>query len=202
MNKFIPYLLLPLFFLCYSFIPLSDSGNASINNIMVQFITTNAYGNNLYIDNFSIGNQFNYDIAAISINNVAKDTNYSLYGSGSFSLTPKVSFTNAGKTNISTPFNVSMQISPGSYICTKQITSLSIGQSVEVTFDNWTVTPSTGYNLKTFSSLSNDENRANDTINQYTLYLPGTTEKCIVRSIYKFLMWAMRRKQSRILMLL
>ena len=174
MKKFIPYILLPLIFLCYSFIPLSDAGNASINNIVVQFITTNEYGNNLYIDNFSIGNQYNYDIAAVSINNIPKDTSYSVNGSSSFSLTPKVSFLNCGKLNITGPVNVTMQINPGNYASTKQISSLNTGQSAEITFDSWTVTPSTGYSLKTFSSYANDQNRANDTINQFSLYLPGT----------------------------
>ena len=48
-----------------------------LNNVAVQFVTTNGYGNNVFVDNFMLGTQFQYDVAVSSVN-IPKDSNYSV----------------------------------------------------------------------------------------------------------------------------
>jgi hypothetical protein len=140
---------------------------------VVQFITTNQYGNNLYIDNLSIGDKYQNDVAVSIINNVNRDTSYSSFGGTSFKIAPKVTFVNMGKLNTSAAFNVTIQMTPGSYTSTKQVASISAGQSTIVTFDSATFTPNTSYSLKVWSSYAADENRTNDTLSMNTYYRPG-----------------------------
>jgi hypothetical protein len=174
MKKFILLsLFVPFCFLIYSFlIPQSPSPTA-INNFVVQFVTTNQYGNNLFIDNLSIGDKYQNDIAVSFINNVNRDTSYSAFGSSTFKIAPQVTFVNTGKLNTTAAFNVTIQMTPGGYTSTKQIASISAGQSSVVTFDSATFTPNTGYNLKVWSSYAPDENRTNDTLSMNTFYKPG-----------------------------
>ncbi|MCX6161730.1 MAG: T9SS type A sorting domain-containing protein [Ignavibacteriae bacterium] len=145
----------------------------SLNNIVVQFISTNQYGNNLYIDNFSIGDKYQNDIGVSSINNINKDTSYSSAGNSPFSVSPDVSFVNLGKTNVTSPFNVTIQITPGTYTSTKSIASLGIGQKVNVIFDPVSISPNTNYSIKVYSSYGADQNQANDTLKQISYFKPG-----------------------------
>lgn len=163
-------LLLPLCLVIYSFLSPQNPYQITANNIAVQFVVTNGYGNNIYVDNFILGTQYANDVTISSINNIPKDTNYAFY-SGTFKITPKVTVTNIG-TVTATNFNVVM--SSGSYSSTKLVSSVSSGTGVEVTFDSLTVTLSTPINITTYSTWSADQNRSNDTLRQYTLYLPGT----------------------------
>jgi hypothetical protein len=174
MKKIIPFAFLILLFLSFSFLPPDRSGKDRLDNLVVEFIATNYWGNNLYIDNLSIGTQFDFDVDAVSINNIEKDTTYSIYGNNAFTIVPNVAFLNAGKQNITSAFIITMQISPGSYTSTKQIFSMRVGQDTTIAFAPWTVTPGTAYHITTFCALSNDQNRQNDTISQYSLYQPGT----------------------------
>jgi len=85
----------------YSFYGYSPS--PQFNSVVFQFITVNGFGNNLYIDNFMVGSQLQYDVAAVSVSNISKDTSYSPYGSSPFKILPKASFLNMGRVNISSP---------------------------------------------------------------------------------------------------
>jgi hypothetical protein len=160
-------------FLIYSFLIPQNPSPTAINNFVVQFVTTNQYGNNLFIDNLSIGDRYQNDIAVGFINNVNRDTSYSSFGSSTFKIAPQVSFLNVGKLNTTSAFNVTIQMNPGGYTSTKQVTSLNSGQSTIVTFDSATFTPNTGYSLKVWSSYSTDENKTNDTLYMNTYYKPG-----------------------------
>ena len=173
MKKTTIFYIITVVLLSLSFLSDGDKGFTSMNNVVVQCITTNLMGNNLYIDNISIGNRFYNDIAALSINNISKDTCYSIYGNNTFTLAPKISFLNEGRMNITAPFNVTLQITPGSYSSVKQIAVIDNHRALEVTFDSITLSPNTNYTLKAWSSLSNDQNPNNDTISQNTFYLPG-----------------------------
>lgn len=86
-----------------------------VNNVAVQFVVTNGYGNNVYVDNFMLGTQFQYDVAVSSIN-IPKDSNYSVNGSSSFKVLPRVVVTNVGTASASS-FN--MVLSVGAYSSTK-----------------------------------------------------------------------------------
>lgn len=146
-----------------------------LNNIVVQFVTTNDYGNNIYVDNFSIGTQFQSDVAVTAIN-IPKDSNYSTNGTNSFKVLPKVTLVNLG-TIATSAFNVVLSV--GSYSSTKSAPVIDAGNSAVVEFDSLTVVPNTSLNIKTYSTWAADQNRANDTLKQYTLYMPGAQRKVV-----------------------
>ncbi len=141
--------------------------------VQLKFVTINGYGNNLYIDNVTVGNQFNLDAAVGSINNINSGTSYAT-STSPFIVEPQVSIINIGKQNITSSFMVTMTAAPGGYTSTKTITSLNSGQSQVVTFDNLTITPGQGLDLSVETNLTGDENPDNDELTQYTIYLPGT----------------------------
>ncbi len=140
--------------------------------LRLQFITVNQYGNNLYLDNVTLGNQFNNDVGVDAINNINAGTSYSV-GSAPFVVAPNVTIINLGKNNVTSSFNVTMNVTPGGYTSTKSITSLLSGQSVNVIFDNLTITPGVAIEINVTSSLTGDENSSNNTLVQNTNYLPG-----------------------------
>jgi hypothetical protein len=76
--------------------PAGDKTTA--DGVVLSFITYNHYGNNLYLDNFSIGTRYSEDVAALSITNIPADTSY-LPGSGTYTISPKALIMNVGKFN-------------------------------------------------------------------------------------------------------
>jgi Secretion system C-terminal sorting domain len=146
-----------------------------LNNVAVQFITTNGYGNNVYVDNFMLGTQFQYDVAVSSIN-IPKDSNYSVNGASSFKILPKVVVSNVGTASASS-FNV--VLTAGAYTSTKPAPTINSGNSAEISFDSLTITPNTALNIKAYSTWAQDMSKANDTLKQYTLYLPGAQRKVV-----------------------
>ncbi len=166
-------------FLSFSFLFKGDNNSPAIGNIVVQFITTNLMSNNLYIDNISIGTRFNYDMAAISINNIAKDTSFSINGNNSFRITPRITFLNEGKIDITNPFNVFLQVTPGTYSSTKQIASLNNKRAIEVVFDSLDLNPNISYLLKAWSQFNSEQNPLNDTLIQNSYYLPGAARNIL-----------------------
>jgi hypothetical protein len=147
--------------------------------IVVSFITVNGYSNNLYIDNFTIGNQFMTDVAVLGVNNIKPDTSYSI-GSDPYVVTPTITIANVGKTDISTPFDVIMSVTPGSYSSSRTVNSILQGQVQQISFDDLTITPGTENNIEIYSTLNGDENLVNDTLNQYTMILPGVQRNILL----------------------
>jgi|WetSurMetagenome_2_1015567.scaffolds.fasta_scaffold17803_3 hypothetical protein len=166
-------LLLPLCVLIYSFNSLQSPSPQLINNIAVQFIVTNGYGNNVYVDNFILGTQFTNDVAIASIN-IPRDSNYSINGSTSFKVLPVISVANVGTASAS-GFNVVLSV--GSYTSTKSVGTITGGGVLNVAFDSLAVNPSTPLNIMVYSTWASDQNRTNDTLNQYSIFFPGTKRK-------------------------
>lgn len=164
-----------LFFLSW-FVALSVFTFAQVQ---LKFVTINGYGNNLYIDNVTVGNQFNLDAAVGSINNINSGTSYAT-STSPFILAPQVSIVNIGKQNITSSFTVTMTATPGGYTSTKTITSLNISQSTNVTFDDLTIIPDQGLDISVVTNLIGDENPANDELTQYTIYLPGAVRNVLL----------------------
>jgi hypothetical protein len=140
--------------------------------VQLKFVTVTAYGNNLYIDNVSAGNQLNLDAGVIFVNNINPDTNYTASASPLI-IAPNVPILNAGKQNITTPFTVTMTATPGGYTSTKTISSLNSGEIQAVTFDDLSITLGEGINITVTTNLTDDENPANDTFEQYSIYYTG-----------------------------
>ena len=146
-----------------------------LNDIVVQFVSTNAYGNNIYVDNFSLGTQYQNDIAVSSIN-IPKDSSYSTNGTNTFKVLPTVTLTNIGTTTASS-FNLVLSV--GSYTSTKPAPTISSGDSAVIEFDSMQIVPNTAINIKTYSTWVADENKLNDTLKQYTFYMPGAQRKVV-----------------------
>lgn len=147
-----------------------------INNIVVQFIATNGYGNNLYVDNLMLGVQFQYDVAVGSLNNIPKDSNYTFTGNNPFKIAPNVTLLNVG-TSAASGFNVTM--TAGSYTSTKPVSNIPVASSLNVIFDSLTITPNVPLNIVIYSSWGADQNKSNDTLKQFTLYLPGARRNVV-----------------------
>ncbi len=147
-------------------------GLSGFSTVRFVFVTYNAYGNNLYIDNVSVGTQVAHDVQPISIVNLPADTSYTI-GGANRTLQPVVRLVNIGSSDIGTAFDVTLQASPSAYSSTKSVASLNAGQTVDVTFDSLTVNLGEPTNLMAYSSLGSDGNPSNDTLNQYSLLLTG-----------------------------
>ncbi|MEO8209156.1 MAG: T9SS type A sorting domain-containing protein [bacterium] len=153
--------------------------NNSSRDIVLQFITYNGYGNNLYIDNVLTGIQPENDIAVTSIFNIPYDTIYSTQKSGTDTVSPIVTVVNIGRNPVPDVINVILQIEPGGYLDTAQILTLASGQATTVMFNVFTYSIGTGYYFKAYESYSADSNHVNDTLNQYSISLPGFTRNVL-----------------------
>jgi hypothetical protein len=119
----------------------------------VRFKAVSAYGNDLYLDNCSIGTQVSIDVGAQSIN----IPNPTL----TLSQIPKAIVKNLGTTTQS--FSVTMLISPGQYISTKAVNTLTSNEVSEVFFDEWL--PVVGlHDVTVFTTLAGDMDNSNDTV--------------------------------------
>jgi len=124
----------------------------------VRFKAISAYGNALYIDNCTIGNQSAVDAGVQSI-----DIPNSIV---SLSRMPTVTVQNHGTSPAT--FAVTLLISPDGYSSVETVTSLPGNEKATVLFDSWTPTLGT-HNLTAFTALSGDADRSNDTLRSAVL---------------------------------
>ena len=101
---------------CTLFFAFTFSGDPGerqmMNNVVVQFITTNGNGNNIYLDNFSIGTQDNNDLTISSYS--LDDKNYFLPGQTSSSIMPQATVFNQGR-NTATGGTITMVVTSSVY---------------------------------------------------------------------------------------
>jgi hypothetical protein len=164
--------------LVFSFTINSDNSNNNYQ-IRILFETYNGFGNNLYIDNLTIGSRFNNDIAVISINNIPKDTSYNT-GQNSFIIYPEATIINLGTDAVSSTFTVSMQINNLGYNSIDTIQSIGPGEILKLYFDSLLIYTGIPLQIKVFSSLSGDTNKTNDTLSQKSLFLQGYQRNVVV----------------------
>jgi len=168
------------FILLFSFQILSQNNTEeNAGGVYISFITVNGYSNNLYIDNITAGTRFNNDVGVVSINNIKKDTSYTI-GSNPFNIIPSVSVINSGLNNVTTPFNVTMTVSPGTYSSTKQVASLNSGSMLEVLFDQLTITPGEAFTINVTTALPGDEFESNNNLSQFSIVYPGVERKVLL----------------------
>lgn len=153
---------------------LNPDSNAS-RDIVLQFTTYNGYGNNLYIDNVLTGIQEDFDIMATSILNIPYDTSYSTKISGTDTVSPVISVSNVGR-NILTESDsakVYLFINGGYYFDSAYIPGLLPGQSENIRLGELVYSIGTPLYMKAFVNYNADSARLNDTLYQYSIYLPG-----------------------------
>ncbi len=153
----------------------NNSDMQMMNNIVIQFEGTNGNGNNLWLDNFSIGTRVGNDLAIYGFS--IKDKNYLLPGVTSTNVTPVVTILNVGY-NTSSATTVTMT-DQASYNSTKNVSSISAGQTLQVTFDPITFNLNTTKNLKIYLNWAADQNKNNDTLTQPTTYYTGVNRRVL-----------------------
>lgn len=127
----------------------------------LKFTAVSAYGNNLFIDNIKIGTRNTSDVGAVGFSRYIKGILPNTPD------TPKVYVRNFGTSSVSFP--VTLNITPGSYSSTQNVTNLAAGAIQLVTFPVWTPTTAGNYTFKAHTSLTSDQCLLNDTaINIYT----------------------------------
>jgi len=147
----------------------------AFTQVQLKFISINQNGNNLYLDNLLLSKQYNNDVAVVSLNNINPDTTY-LSTQSSFSVAPGGTVINLGKNVVSVPFTVTLTVSPGGYSSTKTISSALVsGQTLDILFDNITIIPGQPFSFTLTVNYAGDENPANNSLTQSSLYFPGTT---------------------------
>ncbi len=147
-------------------------------NLIVSFITYNGYGNNLYLDNLMIGKKYENDVAVISILNIKKDTTF-VTDTNSKVIVPQAVIFNAGNNNVTTPFNVEMDIEEFGYNSIVKVQSLNSKLSTVVTFDTLEINFGIPFTTKVISQLK-DTNYSNDTLSQKSIYLVGAPKRILV----------------------
>lgn len=154
------------------------NSNRQSLNLVVSFITYNGYGNNLYLDNLMIGKKYENDVAVISILNIKKDTTF-VTDTNSKVIVPQAVIFNAGNNNVTTPFNVEMDIEEFGYNSIVKVQSLNSKLSTVVTFDTLEINFGIPFTTKVISQLK-DTNYSNDTLSQKSIYLVGAPKRILV----------------------
>jgi hypothetical protein len=147
--------------------------------LKVAFITRNAYGNNLYFDNLTVGRQLPIDVGLVAITNIAADTSY-LAGGGGMTVAPAVSVVNLGSLAIGTPFPVTLSVSPVGYTSTRTVASLARGAMLQIVMDSLAIPSSTPLTFTVTAALPTDDNHSNDTLRQTSLFLPGAQRSVLL----------------------
>lgn len=130
-------------------------------NVWIAFQHTDVDGDNVRIDDINVGTP---GFAEVGVSNNIFPVG--LWGNCTLeNLIPKATLTNFGIENVSTPFNITYQISgPVSYTSVKSDT-IAAGNSKVICFDNLNNINIPGtYSVKIFTGLAEDINNSNDTV--------------------------------------
>lgn len=166
--------------LCVCLMSFNFPGDVSqtqmLNNLVVQFVTTNGYGNNLFIDNVSVGGQNGNDLSVSSLN--VNDKNYLLPGQTSAKVLPVALVTNVGK-NSAAGATITLMAIGTAYNVTKNVPTLSMGYSASISFDSLDFNLNTAKDLKLFINWASDENKANDSLFRNCVFHIGVNRKVL-----------------------
>jgi len=175
MKKTLSFLFLSILIL--SAFTFEGGGNSPLllNNVVIKFEGTNGNGNNLWLDNFSIGVRYGNDLTISSMS--LRDKNYLLPGVSSTNISPVVTVFNTGRST-SSDATITM-VDGGSYNVTKNVGSVAAGATIPVTFDPMIFNLSTTKNLKVYINWVSDQNHGNDTLYQPTTFYAGVNKKIL-----------------------
>lgn len=147
--------------------------------IMLQFVTYNGFGNNLYIDNVVMGNRVNFDLAVTSFNNIQRDTTF-LPGSDSYDVSPEITISNIGFNNISDSTKVFLRIPEIGYLDSVKIPPLASGQISYAVFPLASIPANQRITLTTYLASTADSTEMNDTARQTSLFLTGASRNALL----------------------
>jgi thiol-disulfide isomerase/thioredoxin len=163
--------------LLFSFTFSRDTSDKLVfNNLMFEFVATNGYGNNIYIDNFRVGVQYNNDLAIAGFN--LQDKNYLVPGQTSIMVLPVVTINNNGK-NSNSGATVTMVVTSPAYSSTKPVPVITPGYSATVNFDSISFSSNVSKDVKIFITWASDQWHYNDTLIQATIFHPGVKRKVL-----------------------
>jgi len=146
---------------------------------MLQFVTYNGFGNNLYIDNVVMGNRVNFDLAVTSFNNIQRDTTF-LPGTNTYDVSPEITISNIGYNNISDSTKVFLQIPEIGYRDSVEIPPLASGQISYAEFPLVSIPANLRITLTTYLSSIADSTEMNDTARQTSLFLTGASRNALL----------------------
>ncbi|MBI5402882.1 MAG: T9SS type A sorting domain-containing protein [Ignavibacteriae bacterium] len=147
----------------------------TVNNVVFKFEATNGNGNNIWLDNFSVGARYDNDLTISSFS--LRDRNYLIPGVSSTSVSPIVTIFNIGR--IASSGATVTLTDQGAYTSTKSIGSVTSGYTANITFDPVTFNLNTSKNLKVYITWATDQNHGNDTLSQATVFLAGVQKKIL-----------------------
>lgn len=170
--------LLPVFFLFligskqYNLIP----AGSDPDQVVVAFVTYNDHGNNLYIDNLTLGARpSTVDLSITSMVNIPTGT-FITPGSDPIIIKPEIHLTNLGAQTFApdTGEYVYFRSFSNSYLDSIAIPSLNAGQDTLLIFTtNLTINPNSGVDFYAYFNVSNDTITFNDTLSQFTNFIQG-----------------------------
>jgi len=180
LKKVIQYFLPVFIAALFSTLLLSDTDSSAVKKgVILQFITYNGFGNNLYIDNIITGRRKNFDVAVTSVNNIINDTAF-LPGTSEITLQPSLTVTNIGLSPIATSFLLQVRIPEFSYAAQDSVPPINTGQSYTVIMDSLTIPAGNKFRLTAYISLPSDSNNVNDTLELNSIYLTGAPSNVLV----------------------
>ncbi len=153
--------------------------NQARHGLMLQFVTYNGFGNNLYIDNVITGNRSNFDLAITAFNNIPSDTAF-LAGTQEFYEFPQITVTNIGLTNSTDSTSIFLDIPEIGYADSAKVGPLASGQVNYGMFSGVTIPVNQRVTLIAFLRSTADSTETNDTIRQTTVFLTGATKRMLL----------------------
>ncbi|MBS1495186.1 MAG: T9SS type A sorting domain-containing protein [Bacteroidetes bacterium] len=175
MKKVFTLILLFAISLSYAFIYKSDSSAA--NSIVLQFVTHNGYGNNLYIDNVTVGPKYDRDVKVTSFINLPSDTIYTPQSRRLILDNLQILVTNVGKLAVDS-IKVHLDIPEIGYYWYFNI-PLAQNEIKLLSFPEAVFAHNRTYHPILYVSDSADKNHSNDTIRQSFGYYLGAPKKVL-----------------------
>lgn len=175
----VKYFVFLIIFFSASFLFPEQLSVQSKKSIMLQFITYNGFGNNLYVDNIISGRRSHFDLAVTSINNIPRDTTY-LPGTPSIALFPEINVTNIGLSGTSTGYFLNIRIPELGYTDFDTVPALSSGQTANMTFSLVSIPTNQQINIIAYLTLPADSSNTNDTLKQTSLFLTGAPRNMLL----------------------